>query len=136
VYPFTGEVPSTQCEAEGGSGLVMSTDLISRDEFLSSVVFDSNGLVPAIAQDARTGEVLMLAWMNADSLRQTLESGDLTYWSRSRGKLWRKGETSGHVQRLVEARVDCDGDTLLFKVEQTGPACHTGAPTCFFRKLR
>ena len=115
---------------------MVSSDLISRQEFLSSVVFDAKGLVPAIAQDARTGEVLMLAWMNADSLRLTLETGDLTYWSRSREKLWRKGETSGHVQRLVEAHVDCDGDTLLFKVEQTGPACHTGAPTCFFRKMK
>jgi phosphoribosyl-AMP cyclohydrolase len=114
----------------------VSGELISREEFLVSVVFDANGLVPAIAQDVRTGEVLMLAWMNADSLRLTLESGDVTYWSRSRGKLWRKGETSGHGQRLVEAHVDCDGDTLLFKVEQTGPACHTGAPTCFFRKMR
>ncbi len=99
-------------------------------------MFDAQGLVPAIAQDARTGEVLMLAWMSAESLKRTLETGDLTYWSRSRNKLWRKGETSGHVQRLVEAHVDCDGDTLLFKVEQTGPACHTGAPTCFFRKLK
>ncbi len=114
----------------------MSGELISREEFLSSVVFDEKGLAPAIAQDAGTGEVLMLAWMNADSLRLTLETGDLTYWSRSREKLWRKGETSGHGQRLVEAHVDCDGDTLLFKVEQTGPACHTGAPTCFFRKMK
>jgi len=114
----------------------MSGEMVSREEFLSSVVFDASGLVPAIAQDARTGEVLMLAWMNADSLRLTFETGDLTYWSRSRNKLWRKGETSGHTQRLVEAHVDCDGDTLLFKVEQTGPACHTGAPTCFFRKLK
>lgn len=100
------------------------------------MTFDANGLVPAIAQDATTGAVLMLAWMNADSLTRTLESGDVTYWSRSRGKLWRKGETSGHTQRLVEAYVDCDGDTLLLKVAQIGPACHTGAPTCFFRKTK
>ena len=92
--------------------------------------------MPAIAQDARSGEVLMLAYMNAESLRRTLESGEVTYWSRSRAKLWRKGETSGHTQRLVEAYVDCDGDTLLMKVEQIGPACHTGAPTCFFRKAK
>ena len=90
--------------------------------------------MPAIAQDASTGKVLMMAWMNADSLRRTLESGQVTYWSRSRQELWRKGGTSGHTQRLVEAYVDCDGDTLLLKVEQTGPACHTGAPICFFRK--
>jgi phosphoribosyl-AMP cyclohydrolase len=100
------------------------------------VAFDANGLVPAIAQDAKSGEVLMMAWMNADSLRRTLSEGDVIYWSRSRKKLWRKGETSGHTQRLVEAYVDCDGDTLLLKVEQTGPACHTGAPTCFFRKVQ
>jgi phosphoribosyl-AMP cyclohydrolase len=92
--------------------------------------------VPAIAQDAKTGEVLMLAYMNAESLRRTLETGEVTYWSRSRAKLWRKGETSGHSQRLVETYVDCDGDTLLMKVEQIGPACHTGAPTCFFRKAK
>lgn len=90
--------------------------------------------MPAIAQDAQTGEVLMMAWMNRKSLRRTLSGGDVVYWSRSRQKLWRKGETSGHTQRLVEAYVDCDGDTLLLKVEQKGPACHTGAPNCFFRK--
>ncbi len=98
--------------------------------------FDANGLVPAVAQDSTTGAVLMLAWMNADSIRQTLETGDVVYWSRSRKKLWRKGETSGHTQRLVEAYVDCDGDTLLLKVAQTGPACHTGEPTCFFRQAK
>lgn len=90
--------------------------------------------MPAIAQDAQSGEVLMMAWMNTESLRRTLSGGDVVYWSRSRQKLWRKGETSGHTQRLVEAYVDCDGDTLLLKVEQKGPACHTGAPSCFFRK--
>jgi phosphoribosyl-AMP cyclohydrolase len=113
----------------------VTQEQISQDAFLAAVVFDANGLVPAVAQDATSGEVLMLAWMNAESLRRTLESGDVTYWSRSRRNLWRKGETSGHTQRLVEAYVDCDGDTLLLKVAQTGPACHTGAPTCFFRKL-
>lgn len=91
--------------------------------------------MPAVAQDAKTGNVLMLAWMNAQSLRLTLETGDVTYWSRSRKSLWRKGETSGHMQRLIAAFVDCDGDTILLKVDQTGPACHTGAPDCFFRKL-
>ncbi|NAZ36956.1 phosphoribosyl-AMP cyclohydrolase [Rubellimicrobium sp. CFH 75288] len=102
---------------------------------LSTLRFDANGLVPAIAQDHRTGEVLMLAWMNEEALRRTLETGDVTYWSRSRQAFWVKGETSGHRQRLVEARADCDGDALLLRVEQTGPACHTGARSCFFRPL-
>lgn len=114
----------------------MTAETISRDEFLDAVAFDANGLVPAIAQDARSGDVLMMAWMNSQSLRATLETGEVTYWSRSRSKLWRKGETSGHTQRLIEAYVDCDGDTLLLKVEQIGPACHTGAAACFFRKLQ
>jgi len=92
--------------------------------------------VPAIAQDAKSGDVLMMAWMNAESLRRTLHGGDVVYWSRSRQSLWRKGETSGHTQQLVEAMIDCDGDTLLLKVEQVGPACHTGAPACFFRKVQ
>ena len=113
----------------------MSTEVISSDAFFSAVAFDANGLVPVVAQDAKTGGVLMVAWMNADALAQTLRTGDVTYWSRSRKSLWRKGETSGHTQRLVEAYVDCDGDTLLLKVDQTGPACHTGEPNCFFRKL-
>ncbi len=108
---------------------------LSSDEFIKAVRFDAQGLVTAVAQDARDGRVLMVAWMNADTLRRTLTSGEVTYWSRSRSEDWRKGATSGHTQRLVEAWVDCDGDTLLLKVEQTGPACHTGAPTCFFRKL-
>ena len=102
---------------------------------LDALVFDANGLIPAIAQQHDTGEVLMLAWMNRQTLEETLSSGDVTYWSRSRQAVWRKGETSGHFQRLVETWIDCDGDTVLIKVEQTGPACHTGAPTCFFRKL-
>ena len=93
------------------------------------------GLLPAIAQDAATGEVLMLAYMNAEALQFTRETGQAHFWSRSRQELWRKGATSGHTQRLVEAYVDCDGDTLLLKVDQTGAACHTGAPSCFFRKL-
>jgi phosphoribosyl-AMP cyclohydrolase len=114
----------------------VTDEMISRDTFLAAVSFDANGLVPAIAQDAKSGEVLMMAWMNLESLRATLETGEVTYWSRSRSKLWRKGETSGHTQRLIEAYVDCDGDTLLLKVEQVGPACHTGASVCFFRKLQ
>ncbi len=106
------------------------------EAFLETVSFDGRGLVPAIAQEAASGQVLMMAWMNAESIRETLSSGRVCYWSRSRQQLWRKGETSGHVQTLVEARVDCDGDTLLLLVEQQGPACHTNRPNCFFRALR
>jgi phosphoribosyl-AMP cyclohydrolase len=95
--------------------------------------FDANGLVAAIAQDAETGEVLMLAWMNAEALRRTLETGCATYWSRSRGEIWVKGETSGHIQEVVEVRVDCDQDAVLLKVRQTGGACHTGRESCFYR---
>ncbi len=97
--------------------------------------WDGRGLIPAIAQTPQ-GEVLMLAWMNAASLAETLETGRVTYWSRSRAALWRKGETSGHVQRLIELRVDCDRDALLLIVEQTGPACHTNRPNCFFTAVR
>lgn len=97
--------------------------------------FDGDGLIPAIAQDARTGEVLMLAWMNAEALTRTLETGEATYWSRSRAALWRKGETSGHTQRIVEVRVDCDQDAILLRVEQTGAACHTGQRSCFYRRV-
>ncbi len=103
------------------------------DDVVQAVAFDEGGLVPAIAQDAATGAVLMMAWMNEQALRETLETGRVCYWSRSRQQLWRKGETSGHIQRLRELRVDCDGDTLLLLVEQKGPACHTGAANCFFR---
>ncbi|MDY6054416.1 phosphoribosyl-AMP cyclohydrolase [Micrococcus sp.] len=93
--------------------------------------FNARGLVPAIAQQHDTGEVLMMAWMNAEAWRLTLESGWATYWSRSRGELWRKGDTSGHRQRVVEVALDCDADTVLLRVDQTGPACHTGTRTCF-----
>ena len=99
-------------------------------EILEKLVFNDQGLIPAVAQQHDTGEVLMLAWMNAESLRETLETGRVCYWSRSRGALWRKGKTSGHVQRLIEMRVDCDGDSLLLLVDQTGPACHTGTRSC------
>jgi phosphoribosyl-AMP cyclohydrolase len=95
--------------------------------------FDADGLVAAIAQDADTGEVLMLAWMNAEALSLTLETGRAVYWSRSRKALWRKGDTSGHEQHVVEARVDCDQDAVLLKVRQTGAACHTGRRSCFYR---
>ena len=111
------------------------TDTLSHAAFLSAVQFDERGLVPVIAQSTATGQVLMLAWMTRETLEATLATGEVTYWSRSRQKVWRKGETSGHTQRLVEALVDCDGDVLLLKVDQMGPACHTGAPSCFFRQL-
>ena len=97
--------------------------------------FDERGLLPAILQDARTGQVLMLAWMNAEALRLTQSTGDAWFWSRSRSELWHKGATSGHVMRVSEIRYDCDGDALLVKVIPAGPACHTGQATCFFRVL-
>ncbi len=103
---------------------------------LPAIRFDGNGLVAAVAQQHGTGEVLMLAWMNAAAVRETLETGRVCYFSRSRGALWRKGETSGQVQRLVEMRLDCDGDALLLLVEQRGVACHTGRRSCFHRAAR
>ena len=102
---------------------------------ISAIRFNSDGLVPAIAQDARTGEVLMLAWMNRESLQMTLNTGYATYFSRSRQQLWKKGETSGHTQKVLSLRYDCDGDAILMQVEQTGPACHTGAHSCFFNEV-
>ena len=102
---------------------------------LSCIHFDEKGLVPAIAQDVRTGEVLMLAYMNEESIRLTMETGYATYFSRSRGQLWKKGETSGHVQQVVEMKYDCDGDAILMKVIQTGNACHTGNYSCFFNPM-
>lgn len=114
----------------------MSMTPLAPDDFIARVTFDDRGLVTAVAQDAKDGRVLMVAWMNREALMRTLTTRDVTYWSRSRGELWRKGDTSGHTQRLVEAWVDCDGDTLLLKVDQTGPACHTGAPTCFFSQAK
>ncbi|MCC5974580.1 MAG: phosphoribosyl-AMP cyclohydrolase [Rubellimicrobium sp.] len=101
-----------------------------------TLTYDGAGLIPAIAQEAGTGEVLMLAWMNAEAVRRTLATGRVTYWSRSRQAFWVKGETSGHVQTLVELRVDCDRDCLLVLVNQTGPACHTGRRNCFFTSVR
>ncbi|MER3413323.1 MAG: phosphoribosyl-AMP cyclohydrolase [Armatimonadota bacterium] len=100
---------------------------------IQGLKYDANGLVPAVIQDAESGEVLMVAWMSAESLRQTVESGLCTFWSRSRGQLWVKGETSGHVQRVRRISVDCDKDTLLIQVEQVGAACHEGYRSCFFR---
>lgn len=103
---------------------------------LDKLTFNEDGLIPAIAQQHDTGEVLMLAWMNRDSIEETLKTGQVCYWSRSRQKLWRKGESSGQAQKLVELRLDCDGDTLLLLVDQTGVACHTGRRTCFFTAVR
>lgn len=102
----------------------------------TTLKFDAAGLIPAIAQDAASGEVLMMAWMNAEAVRRTLDTGRVTYWSRSRASFWVKGESSGHVQRLVELRVDCDRDCLLVLVDQTGPACHTLRRSCFFTAVR
>lgn len=102
----------------------------------ASLKYDANGLIPCIAQDHASGEVLMLAWMNADAVAQTLATGRVTYWSRSRQSFWIKGETSGHVQRLVELRLDCDRDCLLALVTQEGPACHTNRRTCFYTAVR
>jgi len=98
----------------------------------ATLVYNEAGLIPAIAQDHATGEVLMMAWMNAESLMRTLQTGQVTYWSRSRQELWAKGATSGHVQTLRELRVDCDRDCIVMQVEQVGPACHTGARSCFY----
>jgi len=102
---------------------------------VKQINFNEQGLVPVIAQHFKSGEVLMMAWMNADAIRITLDTKDVTYWSRSRRALWRKGESSGHTQKLVDFYIDCDGDTLLLKVDQAGPACHTGEKTCFFNKI-
>ena len=104
--------------------------------WLDAIAFGPDGLVPAIAQQHDTGEVLMMAWMNRAAIEETLQTGRACYWSRSRGRLWRKGETSGQVQRLVELRLDCDGDALLLRVDQQGVACHTGRRSCFFRAAR
>jgi phosphoribosyl-AMP cyclohydrolase len=103
---------------------------------LDQLNFDENGLIPAIAQQHDSGEVLMLAWMNRAAVAETLESGRVCYWSRSRQALWRKGESSGQVQRLVEMRLDCDADTLLLLVDQQGVACHTGRRSCFYTAVR
>jgi phosphoribosyl-AMP cyclohydrolase len=105
-------------------------------EWLADVHFDAQGLVPAIAQDAVTGQILMVAWMNAESLAETAQTGRAVFWSRSRKRLWRKGEESGHVQRVLELRLDCDADVILVKVEQLGGiACHTGRASCFYQRL-
>ena len=106
-------------------------------EWLDEILWTNDGMVPAIAQDAATGRVLMFAWMNKESLELTVASGEAVYWSRSRNRLWRKGEESGHIQKVQGIRLDCDGDVILLQVEQVGRiACHTGRESCFFRELR
>ncbi|HID80854.1 MAG TPA: phosphoribosyl-AMP cyclohydrolase [Chromatiales bacterium] len=107
-------------------------DRFAWKEISSALQFNADGLIPAIAQQHDSGEVLMMAWMNQEALDETLQTGRVCYFSRSRQKLWRKGESSGQVQQLKELRIDCDGDTLLLKVDQTGPACHTGRRSCFY----
>lgn len=104
-------------------------------ELLAAVRYDAQGLAPAVVQDVESGQVLMMAWMNEESLRQTLACGETVFWSRSRQEYWHKGETSGNTQTVVELLVDCDGDTLLLRVRAAGPACHTGAESCFYRAL-
>lgn len=105
------------------------------EQAIQTIKWNEQGLIPAIVQDANTKDVLMMAYMNIDSLHKTLELGETVFWSRSRQTLWRKGETSGNIQKLVEIRIDCDADTLLILVKPTGPACHTGKPHCFYRSL-
>jgi phosphoribosyl-AMP cyclohydrolase len=114
----------------------MATNDIATGDILNEICFDAAGLVLAVAQQHDSGEVLMVAWMNADAVKETLATGRVCYWSRSRKALWRKGETSGQVQALKELRLDCDGDSLLLLVDQTGVACHTGRRNCFFRAVR
>ena len=111
-------------------------DAVLRDSLLDQIKWDDRGLVPAIVQDTNSGDVFMLAYMNRESLRRSLDTRQTWFWSRSRKCLWHKGETSGHIQRIREIRYDCDGDTLLVRVEQEGVACHTGAWSCFYRILK
>ncbi len=103
------------------------------NNFIETIKFDINGLIPAIVQDASTKQVLMLAYMNQEALRQTLEKGETVFWSRSRNEFWHKGATSGNTQKVIEIKIDCDADTLLILVEPAGPACHTGEQSCFYR---
>ena len=117
---------------------LMSSPLSSKttNDVVNSLLFNSDGLVPAIAQQHDTGEILMMAWMNEDAVRETLDTNQVCYWSRSRSQLWRKGETSGQTQKLVDFRWDCDADTILLQVDQLGVACHTGRRNCFYNAVR
>ncbi len=108
---------------------------ISENDLFSAIRFNADGLIPVIAQQFDSGEVLMMAWMNEEALKETIRTKRMCYFSRSRQCLWRKGETSGHTQRLIGLRIDCDGDTLLAQIDQTGAACHTNNPSCFYREL-
>ena len=108
---------------------------MTQSELFTSLKFDAAGLIPAIVQDAKTQQVLMMAWMNEESLRRTLEIGETVFWSRSRQEFWHKGDTSGNIQTVIDLRLDCDGDTLLILVDPAGPACHTGEVSCFFREF-
>jgi phosphoribosyl-AMP cyclohydrolase len=110
-------------------------DAVDLATTLDALRFGADGLLPAVAQDHASGEVLMLAWMNREALERTLAEGYACYYSRSRSALWRKGETSGHTQRLVSLRIDCDGDAILLRVQQEGPACHTNRPSCFYLEV-
>ena len=108
----------------------------SEKSALSGIKFNKDGLIPVIAQCVQSGTVLMMAWMNEEALKKTIDTNDMYYFSRSRQKLWQKGETSGHFQKLIELRLDCDNDTILALIEQTGAACHTGTKSCFFKTIR
>ena len=108
----------------------------SEKSALSDIKFNKDGLIPVVAQCVKSGTVLMMAWMNEEALKKTIDTNDMYYFSRSRQKLWQKGETSGHFQRLIELRLDCDNDTILALIEQTGAACHTGTKSCFFKTIR
>lgn len=116
-------------------GRQTAADPIGASQLLAQLVYNDAGLIPTIVQDVSTRQVLMMAWMNAESLRRTLEIGETVFWSRSRREFWHKGATSGNTQRVVELRADCDSDTLLVLVEPAGPACHTGAVSCFFQEI-
>ncbi len=111
------------------------SERMTREDLFTAIRFDERGLVPTIVQDAETRQVLMMAYMNAESLRRTIELGETVFWSRSRQEYWHKGATSGNVQQVSEIAVDCDGDTLLVQVQPAGPACHTGAVSCFYRTI-
>lgn len=113
----------------------MPEQVLDRASFMAEIVYNEQGLVPAVVQDAASGQFLMMAWMNRTSLEQSLDLGETVFWSRSRQAYWHKGATSGNTQRIVDVRVDCDGDVLLFRVVPAGPACHTGEVSCFFRAL-
>ena len=133
--PFPPQAKVPPMPASAPASFVAATPA-AIEQALSAIKFDAQGLVPAIAQQHDTGEVLMMAWMDRDAVAETLRTGRVCYWSRSRRAPWRKGDTSGHIQTLVDLRIDCDGDTLLALVDQVGVACHTGRHNCFFRALR